>query len=218
MFVLCRKYTETRGALRGQAVRESLKIVLLCGAAAILYGTIQDLVTTRICVEYFTIGHPPVWGGTWNPTVLALTWGFLATWWVGLFLGIPAAFLSRIGARPKLAWRDLLMPLAILMLVIGGCAIAAGALASIRVAPPPAGYVPLLGDEYPRETHHAFLVDLAAHQAAYMAGFAGGVVCLGWIWWQRGRMERAALREQLHQLREKSAELLAIVKAKPARP
>lgn len=37
---------------------EPLKIILLCLVSAVGYGILHDQVTARICVEYFTIGHP----------------------------------------------------------------------------------------------------------------------------------------------------------------
>jgi len=58
---------------------ESLKIILLSIAAVILYGIVHDQVTARMCVEYFTIGHPPIFG-TDDPTLLGVGWGILATW------------------------------------------------------------------------------------------------------------------------------------------
>src|ERR1044071_7564566 len=39
---------------------EFLRIVALALGAAILNGVLHDQVTARICVEYFTIGHPPL--------------------------------------------------------------------------------------------------------------------------------------------------------------
>lgn len=39
---------------------ESVKIVLLCIVSAVIYGILHDQVTARVCVEYFTIGHPPM--------------------------------------------------------------------------------------------------------------------------------------------------------------
>lgn len=57
-------------------------IVLFSIAAAIFYGIAHDQITARVCVEYFTIGHLPVFKTT-SPTLLALGWGVLATWWLG---------------------------------------------------------------------------------------------------------------------------------------
>src|SRR5436190_782619 len=59
-----------------------LGIIAMCTGAAIVYGVVHDQVTARVCVEYFTIGHPPVFG-TDDPTLLGLGWGVIATWWVG---------------------------------------------------------------------------------------------------------------------------------------
>jgi hypothetical protein len=39
---------------------EHLKIILACVAAAIIYGILHDQITARVCVEYFTVFHPPV--------------------------------------------------------------------------------------------------------------------------------------------------------------
>ena len=68
---------------------ESLKIVVLCIVAAIVYGILHDQVTARVCVEYFTIGHPPIFH-TDDPTLLAFGWGVIATWWMGAILAVPA--------------------------------------------------------------------------------------------------------------------------------
>ncbi len=90
---------------------ESLKIILLCIMATIVYGILHDQVTARVCVEYFTIGHPPVFH-TESPTVLAFGWGMIATWWMGLILSIPAVLASRVGSWPKFKAVDLLRPIA----------------------------------------------------------------------------------------------------------
>jgi hypothetical protein len=58
---------------------ESLKIIVLCIVAAMVYGILHDQVTARVCVEYFTIGHPPIFH-TDDPTLLAFGWGVIATW------------------------------------------------------------------------------------------------------------------------------------------
>ena len=80
----------------------SLRIIGLSLLAAIVYEIAHDQVTARVCVEYFTIGHPPLIPSE-SPTLLALAWGVVATWWVGLPLGIMLAVAARAGRRPKLA-------------------------------------------------------------------------------------------------------------------
>jgi hypothetical protein len=91
-------------------------IVVLCVLAAVTYGILHDQVTARVCVEYFTIGHPPIFG-TDDPTLLALGWGVLATWWVGVMLGVPLAVVARLGKRPKRSAVSMVRPLVVLMIV-----------------------------------------------------------------------------------------------------
>jgi hypothetical protein len=47
----------------------AIAIVILCIVSAVSYGILHDQITARICVEYFTIGHPPVFDTT-SPTWL----------------------------------------------------------------------------------------------------------------------------------------------------
>jgi hypothetical protein len=81
---------------------EFAKIIAFGLFAAIAYGVIHDQVTARVCLEYFTIGHPALIR-TSSPTLLALAWGFVATWWVGIPLGVIIAIAARHGGRPKLS-------------------------------------------------------------------------------------------------------------------
>ena len=77
---------------------ESVRILVLCVVAAMGYGVAHDQFTARVCVEYFTVGHPPVFS-TDDPTLLGIGWGIIATWWVGLLLGVPLAVVARAGSR-----------------------------------------------------------------------------------------------------------------------
>ena len=65
-------------------------IILRSVLAAAGYGIIHDQITARICLEYFTIGHTPVFATT-SPTLLALGWGVIATWW--LWVVVPSNWL-----------------------------------------------------------------------------------------------------------------------------
>src|SRR5215475_10424584 len=96
---------------------QTLKIILTCVAAAIIYGIVHDQVTARICIEYFTVFHPPAFA-TQSPTLLGLGWGIIATWWVGLFLGLLLALSARAGSRPKLSAVQLVRPITKLLLVM----------------------------------------------------------------------------------------------------
>jgi hypothetical protein len=166
---------------------EFLKIILLCIAAAVVYGILQDQVTARVCVEYFTIGHPPIFDGTEDPTLLAFGWGVLATWWVGLFRGSLLAVVARAGSRPKLRARDLIKPVIVTMACVGVAALVVGLLAFFVAQN---GYLWLVGplaEEVPADKHVAFLTDAWAHLAAYGAGaLVGGATCVR-VWMKRGR-------------------------------
>src|SRR3954471_17977370 len=100
-------------------------IILLCLVAAVVYGVVHDQITARICVEYFTIGHPPIFE-TDDPTLLGLGWGVIATWWVGLILGVSLAICSRLGSRPKISAAQLVRPLAVTLSTIAIFAALAG--------------------------------------------------------------------------------------------
>ena len=175
---------------------ESLKIIALSIAAAVVYGVLHDQVTARICVEYFKIGHAPIFG-TDNPTLLGIGWGILATWWVGLFLGVPLAVVARAGKRPPRSAASLVRPIAALMLVSALGAALAG-LVGWQLAS--RGVVRLMGplaEEVPADRHVAFLIDGFAHTASYGFGFLGGLVVLALVWRSRLATPTTGGRESL---------------------
>lgn len=169
----------------------SLKIILLCMASAILYGICHDQVTARVCVEYFTVGHAPIFP-TESPTLLAFGWGTLATWWVGLILGVLVALVSRAGSWPKFDAAHLIRPIACLLIVMAAASLLAGitgyqlAKAGGFVLPEP------LGSRIPEGHHHAFFADSLAHLAAYGVGLSGGLIVCAGVLVQRRRIARAA--------------------------
>jgi len=163
-----------------------LAVVGLCVVAAVVYGIVHDQVTARVCVEYFTIGHPPVFG-TEDPTLLGIGWGVIATWWVGLFLGVPLGIAVRAGTRPERSVRSLIRPVAGLMVVAGACALVAGIVGWLLAR---TGVIFLVGDlssRVPREHHAAFLADGFAHTTSYAIGFVGGLFVIARVWWSRRR-------------------------------
>lgn len=163
---------------------ESLKIIGFATLAAITYGVLHDQVTAHLCVEYFTLGHMPIFP-TSSPFLLALGWGVIATWWVGLPLGIGLAIAARAGRAPRLALAQLRRPILFLMLGCGALALLAGIAGAIGAA---MGWVWLVGwiaEAVPREKHIAFLADLWAHSASYAGGLIGGIGLMIWSWWQR---------------------------------
>ncbi len=171
---------------KGSTDVRSLGIVLMCVIAAVAYGIAHDQVTARVCVEYFTVGHPPVFG-TDDPTLLGIGWGIIATWWVGLLVGVPLAVAARAGSRPKRSVGSLIRPVACLLAVMAVCAVVAG-LVGWQLAR--SGAVFLVGpiaSELPPDRHVPFLADLWAHSASYLVGLIGGIVVIVIVWRSRGR-------------------------------
>src|ERR1700730_7263859 len=106
---------------------QAIGIVLMSIVAAVVYGVLHDQVTARVCVEYFTIGHPPVFA-TDDPTLLGAGWGVIASWWAVLVRGVPLASAARPGSRPKRSAGSLVRPVAGLLAATGVCALGAGLL------------------------------------------------------------------------------------------
>lgn len=163
-------------------------IILMCIAAAVVYGIVHDQATVRISREYFTVFHKDV--GISSPTLLGLYWGVLATWWVGAGLGVLVAGVSRLGGGPKVEPAEVLFPLVYLMLFTMVVAILAGIAGGIAGSN---GWVFVTGDlreAIPAGRHTAFLINLWAHTASYGAGAIGGVFLAGWIAGRRSEHRR----------------------------
>ena len=175
-------------------MKQWLAIVVLSVISCIIYGIFHDQITARICIEYFTVFHPVVIASQ-DLTAIGLVWGVLATWWVGVILGVPLATVSRVGSRPKKSVGSLIRPMAILCGCTATLASLAGLVGYIAASN---GWVRLVGslaEDIPREKHVAFLVDLWAHNASYLGGVVGGITLMIWVWRSRGR---ATLSQQLH--------------------
>lgn len=169
---------------------QSLAIIATSIAAAILYGIVHDQITARICVEYFTIGHPRLIQSE-SPTILGLFWGIVATWWVGLALGIGLAISARIGGRPKLRLTDILHPIQCLMLAMFALAILAGLIGFITATSGVFFLVEPFSSRVPEDRHTAFLTVGWAHSASYLSGFIGGIILWIKTWRKRGVLTQA---------------------------
>jgi len=150
---------------------ETLKIIGASILAAIVYGIAHDQVTARIYLPYFTVFHPPVFH-TQSPTLQALGWGIIATWWMGAFLGVLLAISCRAGGSPTLTLSDMVRPIALLLLVMACCALVAGVI-GFKWGHAPQEMEGLLTPTAERR----FLGVWWAHSASYASGFIGGI-CL----------------------------------------
>jgi hypothetical protein len=106
-------------------MRQAVLILLLAIGAAIAYGLVHDQVTIRVCPEYFTVAHAKIVESE-NLTVIALAWGFRATWWMGAALGLLLAVGARAGSEPRLRAQQLAVPIGALLGVMAGAALGSG--------------------------------------------------------------------------------------------
>jgi len=163
---------------------EAIKIVGTCVLASIVYGIIHDQVTAWICIQYFTEFHPPLFTTT-SPTLLALGWGVIATWWAGAIVGLLLLIAARFGSNPQLAAKEIFPLLARLMGAMACCAVIAG-LIGYFFAPVPRELVDTLRPSLQRR----FLADWWAHSASYASGFVGGLLLCAIVWKRRSKRIR----------------------------
>ncbi len=168
---------------------QAAAIVVMCVLASITYGVLHDQITARICVEYFTIGHPPVFP-TDDPTLLGLGWGIIATWWVGLILGIGLVIAARSGRRPPRSALSLVRPVAWLMAIAGVSAAAMGLIGYALAEVNAITLVEPLATEIRPERHTRFLADLWAHSTSYFVGIVGGLVVWVRVWQSRSATQK----------------------------
>jgi hypothetical protein len=180
---LARRRVAGPGALKPTSMKP-LSIVALCICSVLIYGIIHDQITARICVEYFTIGHPPVFN-TDSPTLLGLGWGVIATWWVGLIIGVPLAMVARLGSRPKRTATSLIRPLAILLIIMACFAALSGTIGYVLARKHLVALAEPMAFAVPFEKHVTFIADLWSHLASYIVRFVGGIVLIVIAWKSR---------------------------------
>ncbi|MFM7053006.1 MAG: hypothetical protein ACKOYN_12880 [Planctomycetota bacterium] len=162
----------------------ALRIVLAVTALAIAYGIAHDHVTVRIAPEYFTVLHPRIIESE-SPNALAFAWGFAATWWMGLGLGLLLAACCRMGARPKRTLRDVAPLLGIivaLLPVVAAVAAFAGREVAAAIGPDA-----LLRDaRIASERRLDVITVFSAHVAVEVVGAAALVALSVHSWRMRG--------------------------------
>ena len=163
-----------------------LKIVLLCTLATIAYGVVHDQITAHLCVEYFTIAHPPLFHTT-SPALLGLCWGIAATIGPGIIVGVLLGLVSQSPGLPPTPIRQLLKTICVLLTLMAISATLAGIigyeLSRRSVIALPASFRELV----PVSQHDRFMAVWFAHATSYLVGLAGSLLVLLRIWLRRGK-------------------------------
>lgn len=162
------------------------QVAFITTLLAVAYGIIHDQITARLCIEYFSVAHPPLIP-TDSPTLLAFAWGTLATVWIGAILGLFLALVSQSDGRPGISIKAITHHLSILLACMAASAFTAGLLgfelASHSIVSIPADF----GNLIPPAHHIPFMAVWFAHGASYLAGIGGGAFLIFRIWTERGR-------------------------------
>jgi hypothetical protein len=164
------------------------QIILLSIFAACSYGVVHDQITARLCIEYFTIAHPPLFHTT-SPTLLALCWGVTSTAGIGAILGVVLAFVSQSRGKPPCSVAQLGRSILVLLIIMAAGAFSAG-IAGHQLShwgfisiPAPAPLVAAI----PAHRHDRFMAVWFAHCASYLIGLSGAALLCFRIWQIRGR-------------------------------
>ena len=151
------------------------------------YGIAHDEITCRLSPEYFTLGHPILFGIT-APGAMALLWGTLATVPMAILVG---TLLAATAVTPRER------PAEPLHVIVTGVLLILSAMALGAAA---AGFaVWTVGQHVALPLPHAwkdalepdrilpFATAWAAHSTSYAVAFAGSTILITRIWRRRGR-------------------------------
>ncbi len=146
---------------------------LLTGTlAAVVYGIVHDQITVRISPPYLMDWHPEIVSSR-DPTVVALAWGVVATWWFGLVLGAVLAAAATLGSRPPAPWAWIARSIRVIFLFAAFGAIVAGTVAKGIAFELPSSLFGALYSELSPTEWQAFSQAAAIHEASYdVAGVA----------------------------------------------
>jgi hypothetical protein len=175
---------------------ELLKTAALVFGAALAYGNIQDQITARVSLEYFSKGfhdeNLEIMRPRLNaflkkhnsPTLYAITWGTIATSFLGALLGGVTAFACRAGPLPKLDAKDLIKPVIAVMGVMGLATLIGGIKGYYKAKndPYPFQYENYrLKEPFPKDKELRYRAIASAHRASYSSAFYSSLLLLGWI-------------------------------------
>ena len=179
----------------GRAARrwKEYAFLIVCVVFAMVYGIVNDQVTSAVSWEYFYYGKEleAVLGPTIPPDRAAMQWeaakiGMMATWSVGLLLGAALLIANNPRpTRPSLAPSRLLSLLPVVLAITIGFGILFGFLGWIGalnwMSP---DFVAMWRENMFRPPH--FTAAWGAHLGGYIGGLIGGV----WAVWRIIRLRK----------------------------
>jgi len=172
-----------------------LQTVSVATLASVIYGLVHDQITIRICPEYFTIWHPHV-VDTNDLTVLALVWGFIATWWMGAILGTVIGASAILGRRPLPPFRCIVRWIVAILAGSAACATVTGLVFWILRINIPYAVFDSRMSATSLEVQRRFTIDLAIHNASYNASAIGAIVAGLFILRYRSKLALTSVRAQ----------------------
>jgi hypothetical protein len=165
---------------------QKAKVVLLCVCAAVLYGVMHDQITARLCIEYFTIAHPPLFK-TDSPTLLGFLWGTAATSGIGILFGILLAEVSQSPEIPPLPIPLVAKQVLILLLTTAAAAVVAGLIGFELSRHSVINLDRAWNDILTLAQQDRFVAVWFAHGASYVVGLLGAMFVVARMWNQRQR-------------------------------
>jgi len=165
-----------------------LRLLAFGMISMIVYGILQDTITTRLSIGYFTIAHPRVWESD-EPLLHALAWGFLGGWPAGLGLGLTLSLTATLGNWPTMGIGQLVRPVFYLLFGMGVVVTVTG-IAAWMIYGQLGSELRSIDPTIPLTEHRGFFTVACAHYAAYMSGIIGNVILAYYIVGTRVQLAR----------------------------
>lgn len=160
--------------------RTEYRILLYCTVGMTVYAMIQDQVSVRLAPEYFTVAHPRIEGLT-DPTLLGIAWGFLASWWGGMLMGISVGLTATLGSKDRLDFDEVFPGLVLVLLLTFLASILAGIGAYVNGELVKMSFGGNLGEAVPVELQTRFFAVACTHFATYSVAILGSIGLCIWI-------------------------------------
>lgn len=152
-----------------------VKIVLSTLIIGCCFGIVHELITVQLGVEDDTIGLPKTIESQ-SSILLALTRGFITSWWVALPIGALIAGFNYFGEKPSLEYRDIMLLVLKLAVIMFGIALFVGISAYLLADFSITHSVPRLPEHTDSEEDIKFSAKAWALTSYYLSGTIGSLI------------------------------------------